>query len=185
MEAVSSSLSDQRFRTPKLYTSTDSMVTIASLQDFPRKWNTFVANRVAKISKSFRSANAEENPADCASRGISAANLAKHSVWWNEPHWLKKSKDFLPKAESIEEYQPAVNNDVQRETLKQKTMVVTQENNSLFQLIHRIFSFGNRVFVMSRNSFRRLNNNARRPLSAEKIQHNPISNATHRRGTYH
>ena len=94
MEAVSSSLSDQRFRTPKLYTSTDSLVTIASLQNFPRKWNTFVANRVATIRKSFRLANAEENPADCASRGISAANLAKHSVWWNEPHWLKKSKDF-------------------------------------------------------------------------------------------
>ena len=144
VEAVSSSLSDQRFPTSKVYAWTDSTVTLAWLQDFPRKGKTFVANRVAKIQNIIPSSNwnfvpMEENPADCASRGISAANLAKHSLWWNGP------QDYWPKAESVEEHQPAVNNEVQRETLKLTTMVVSQENNSIVQLIHRISSFGKLV----------------------------------------
>ncbi|XP_075261162.1 uncharacterized protein LOC142352893 [Convolutriloba macropyga] len=150
--AVSSSLSDQRFPTPKVYAWTDSTVTLAWLQGFPRKWKTFVANRVAKIQNIIRSSNwnfvpTEENPADCASRGISVANLAKHSLWWNGPNWLEKSEDYWPKAESIEEHLSAVNNEVQRETLTQTTMVVTQENNSKVQLIHRISSFGKLVRI--------------------------------------
>ncbi|XP_075241729.1 uncharacterized protein LOC142336702 [Convolutriloba macropyga] len=98
VEAVSSSLNDQRFPTPKVYAWTDSTVTLAWLQDFPRKWKTFVANCVEKIQNLIPSSNwnfvpTEENPADCASRGISAANLAKHSLWWNGPSWLEKSED--------------------------------------------------------------------------------------------
>ena len=152
VQAVSSSLSYQRFPTSKVYAWTDSTVTIAWLQDFPRKWKTFVANRVAKIQNIIPSSNwnfvpTEENLADCASRGISAANLAKHSLWWNGPHWLEKSEDYWPKAESVEENQPAVNNEVQREPLKQTKMVVTQENNSIVQLIHRISSFGKLVRI--------------------------------------
>ena len=85
LEAVSSSLSDQRFPTSKVYIWTDSTVTIAWLQDFPRMWKPFDANRVAKIKNIISSSNwnfvpTEENPADCASRRISAANPAKHSL---------------------------------------------------------------------------------------------------------
>ena len=49
--------------------------------------------------------------------------------------------------ESFEEHQHAVNNEVQGETLKQTTMVVTQENNSIVQLIHRKSSFGKLVRI--------------------------------------
>ena len=152
VEAVSSSLNDQRFPSPKVYAWTGSTVTLAWLQDFPRKWETIVANRVAKIQNLIPSSNwsflpAEENPALCASRGISAANLAKHSLWWNGPSWLEKSEDYWPKSESIEEHHHAVNNEAQGETLKQTTMVVTQENNSIVQLIHRTSSFGKLVRI--------------------------------------
>ena len=40
-----------------------------------------------------------------------------------------------------------MNNEVQGETLKQTTMVVTQENNSIVQLIHRTSSFGKLVRI--------------------------------------
>ena len=147
VEAVTSSSSDQRFPTSKFYAWIDSTVTLAWHQDFPRKWKTFVANLVAKIQNVIPSSNwnfepTEENPAECASRGISAANLAKHSLWWNGPHWLEKKRRLLAKAQSVEEHQPAVNDEVQRETLKQMTMVVTQENNSIVQLLDQISSFG-------------------------------------------
>ena len=92
VEVISSSLSDQRYPTPNVYAWTASTVTLAWLQEFPRKWKTFVANYVAKIQNIIPSSNwnfvpTEENPADCASRGTSVANLAKHSFWWNGPHW--------------------------------------------------------------------------------------------------
>ena len=57
VEAVSSSLSDQRFPTSKMYAWRDSTVTLAWLQDFPRKWKAFVANRVAKIQNIIPSRN--------------------------------------------------------------------------------------------------------------------------------
>ena len=100
VEAVSSSLSDQRFPTTKVYARTDSTITLAWPRDFPGKWKTFVANRVAKIQNIIPSRNwdfvpTEENPFDCASRGISAANLAKHSLWWTGPHWLEKKRRLL------------------------------------------------------------------------------------------
>ena len=49
VEAVSSSLSDQHFLTTKVYIWTDSTVAFAWLQEFPRNWKIFVANRVEKF----------------------------------------------------------------------------------------------------------------------------------------
>ena len=33
--------------------------------------------------------NSEENPADCASRGLFPTELLQHSLWMNGPEWLK------------------------------------------------------------------------------------------------
>ena len=50
-----------------------------------------------------------------------------------------------------------MNNEVHRETLKQRTMVVTQENNSIVQLIHRICSFRKliRIFGYAKKFFQK------------------------------
>ena len=56
-EEVSSSLSDQRFPTPKVFAWTDYTVPLAWLRDLPRKWKTFVANRVANIQNIILSSN--------------------------------------------------------------------------------------------------------------------------------
>ena len=63
-------------------------------------------------------------------------------------NWLEKNEDYWSKAESIEENQPAVNNEVQ--TLKQTTMVVTHKNNLIVQLINQISSFRKlvRIFLL-------------------------------------
>lgn len=33
----------------------------------------------------------KENPADCASRGISPSKLSVHNLWWNGPSWFSDS----------------------------------------------------------------------------------------------
>jgi hypothetical protein len=78
---------------------TDSTVVLGWLASLPRRWKTFVANRVAEIQETIPFENwnhviSEENPADCASRGISASELVDFSLWWRGPDWL--SNHTLP-----------------------------------------------------------------------------------------
>ena len=40
--------------------------------------------------------SSEENPADCASRGLFPAELLQHSLWWNGPRWLKLESSTWP-----------------------------------------------------------------------------------------
>uniref|UniRef100_A0A8D8RLV6 Endonuclease n=1 Tax=Cacopsylla melanoneura TaxID=428564 RepID=A0A8D8RLV6_9HEMI len=73
---------------------TDSMIVLDWLRQEPRKWKTFVANRVSQIHELYDPniwyhVSSDENPADVASRGISGDLLSKHSMWWHGPHWLK------------------------------------------------------------------------------------------------
>ena len=80
VEALTNAISNERFPTPKVFAWSDSTVTIAWLQNFPRKWKTFVANRVSKIQEIVPASNwkyvpTEYNPADCPSRGSAAADL--------------------------------------------------------------------------------------------------------------
>ena len=80
----------------EVYLWTDSTIVIRWLSAFPGRWKTFVANRVSEIQDSFPSEHwhhvpSEQNPADCASRGINANELQDFSLWWNGPSWLLSS----------------------------------------------------------------------------------------------
>jgi len=73
---------------------TDSTVVLKWLASFPGRWKTFVANRVSEIQGAFpvdnwRHVKCEDNPTDCASRDISAGELADHHLWWEGPAWLR------------------------------------------------------------------------------------------------
>lgn len=68
----------------------DSMVALGWIQGEPARWKTFVANRVNQIAKiippqHWRYIKSSENPADCASRGITATALLEHPLWWQGP----------------------------------------------------------------------------------------------------
>ena len=101
LEATLAAINDSRFPKPEIFAWTDSQVTIAWLKEMPRKWKTFVANRVAKIQSIIEADKwnfvpTADNPADCASRGISAEILANHQLWWTGPSWLKDPEIFWP-----------------------------------------------------------------------------------------
>ena len=85
-QAVKEAINESRFPNPKVFTWTNSQVTLAWIKDKPRKWKFFVANRVDKIQSIIPSENwmfvpTEDNPADCASRGISADKFLNHQLW--------------------------------------------------------------------------------------------------------
>ena len=101
VKALVSAPYNRRFRKPKLpgYTKLPSTLTLAWLQKISRKWNSFVANRIAKFqninpASYCKFVPTEENPADCASRRISASNLTTPSLCWYGPQLLKKTVDL-------------------------------------------------------------------------------------------
>lgn len=72
---------------------TDSSVVIAWLSSHPSKWKTFVANRVSEIltimdNNQWSHVRSEDNPADCASKGIRAKELITLELWKKGPKWL-------------------------------------------------------------------------------------------------
>lgn len=79
---------------------TDSKVVLGYLNNDSRRFHIFVANRVQEIQErtspsQWRYVNTENNPADDASRGLTA-NQLENSRWIKGPEFLWKPKDQWP-----------------------------------------------------------------------------------------
>ncbi|XP_071650743.1 uncharacterized protein [Temnothorax longispinosus] len=86
----------------------DSETTLAWIRGHPSRWKIYVANRVAFIQETLPDAKWQhlpgaENPADCASRGITPEELLTHDLWWQGPLWLKSD---LPAPAARREEEP-------------------------------------------------------------------------------
>ncbi|XP_073959815.1 uncharacterized protein [Choristoneura fumiferana] len=85
----------------KVYAWTDSMVVLSWLQSPASRWQVFVGNRVSDITQRidndrWRHVMSADNPADLASRGVKASELANNRLWWTGPEWLKiKETEFI------------------------------------------------------------------------------------------
>lgn len=71
----------------------DSSITLAWIRGESHRWKTFVGNRVAEIQtlvspENWRHVVSEDNPADCASRGLTPQAIQHHPLWWQGPSWL-------------------------------------------------------------------------------------------------
>ena len=71
----------------------DNTTAICWLKGCPSRWKTYVANRVSLAAdhlapERWNYVSTLQNPADCASRGLSATDLIHHPLWWNGPPWL-------------------------------------------------------------------------------------------------
>ena len=141
VEAVTNAISDEQFPNPKVFAWSDSTVTIARLQDYPRKLKTFVNNQVAKIQEiipasSWKYVPTEDNPADCASSGLAAADLLNHKLWWNGPEWLRQPENAWPSLDILsptgEETEKEVR--VQSENV---TMISSKKHNAVLLMTNR------------------------------------------------
>lgn len=85
-----------------VYSWTDSSIVLSWLNGHPNKWNCFVANRITEIKNlmigtTWKHVPSEDNPADCASRGLTPEELNTHDIWWSGPKWLQQTKNEWPK----------------------------------------------------------------------------------------
>ncbi|XP_011858849.1 PREDICTED: uncharacterized protein LOC105556371 [Vollenhovia emeryi] len=94
--------------TAPLFLWSDSTVTLHWIRGHASRWKTSVANRVARIQDRLPGAQwlhtpGHENPADCASRGISPSEPITHPLWWSGPPWLSRTRDAWPTQKVHEE----------------------------------------------------------------------------------
>ena len=87
---------------------TDSMIVLKYIQNENRRFKTFVANRLAVIkeasnSEQWHHVESHNNPADIASRGASAKELSKSTLWTNGPHFLSKHWREWTKTEAVDD----------------------------------------------------------------------------------
>ncbi|XP_018360617.1 PREDICTED: uncharacterized protein LOC108759610 [Trachymyrmex cornetzi] len=75
------------------YCWTDASLVLTWVRAQSSRWKTFVANRVAEIHTllpdvNWRHVRGVDNPADLASRGVSALTIEHNDLWWHGPPWL-------------------------------------------------------------------------------------------------
>ena len=78
---------------------TDSRVALYWIQGCQQEWKQFVENRVTSILASvqpqcWEHCPGRENPADIPSRGMTASELSRNSLWLSGPDWLSECQDL-------------------------------------------------------------------------------------------
>ena len=91
------------FRIPlnSVYAWTDSTIVLSWLCGNPRRFKTYVGNRVSYIvelisPERWSHVESADNPADCASRGMYPTELLDHELWWKGPSWLYQDSSHWP-----------------------------------------------------------------------------------------
>lgn len=156
---------------------TDSTTVLAWIRSPSYTWETYVANRVAKIqantdTQQWNYIKGSINPADMVSRGTDLQTLLKTPVWFNGP-------DFLTKNESLWEImQYVVPEDIPERRKKRSVLATSTVNNeglieqvnhrNSFYSLQKIFAYCFRFYNNCRKhkSFRN-----RGQLTVEELQH--------------
>ncbi|KAJ0182606.1 hypothetical protein K1T71_001975 [Dendrolimus kikuchii] len=83
-----------------IFAWSDSSITLAWIRSPSFEWKTFVSDRVNLITSSvpashWRHICSEQNPADCASRGVLPSKLDQN-LWFHGPSWLCNPESMWP-----------------------------------------------------------------------------------------
>lgn len=130
----------------KVFGWTDSTAVLGWINGDSGRWKPFVANRVNQIKNAmppecWSYVKSEDNPADCASRGITAIKLKDHPLWWRGPTWLASYKEQINNEKPTFETTQELRNFKQTNatTLKCKDSIIDKlltKYSSFTRLIH-------------------------------------------------
>ncbi|XP_042230825.1 uncharacterized protein LOC121872224 [Homarus americanus] len=120
------------------YFWTDSMLVLQYIANSSRRFQTFVANRIAVIQElsrtdQWRHVGTSLNPADDATRGLPVLDLVAGSRWIRGPDFLLSVEEWWPKGKEL----PAVLNDlleVKREVHQRSVVALAVSEQSKWSL---------------------------------------------------
>ena len=127
---------------------TDSTIVLNWLDRSPRRFKTYVGNRISFIlslipSNHWKHVRGEQNPADCASRGLYPEELIAHELWWHGPTWLKQDPSDWPQTSEVPPNLPC---DEQKEIslhahIETREPVVPLDRYSMYNTLIRVTSW--------------------------------------------
>ena len=154
---------------------TDSTIVLSWLEGNPRRFKTYVGNRVSCIVElvapsQWNHVNGAENPADCASRGLFPSELLGHELWWSGPEWLRFTPAHWPKQVP---FQPREGSEEEKEICLLATAVpisplLSIDRYSSFTKLKRVTAWTLR-FVNNCRSHKRDQNRVTSPLTVEEL----------------
>ena len=126
---------------------TDGTIVINWLDGGPRRFKTYIGNRISFIishipPKNWNRVRGKQNPSDCASRGLYPNELSEHSLWWHGPIWLRQDSSKWPRLADMPNNEPA-------EDPKELCLHVQLEAKGLIVPVHCFSSFNMLICVMS------------------------------------
>ncbi|XP_070153697.1 uncharacterized protein [Polyergus mexicanus] len=150
LEFAQKSLNMQHIPT---YGWTDSSVALAWLRGHPSRWTTYVANRVSEVQTRLPSIKwnhvpSKENPADCASRGLSPAELRDFELWWAGPAWLRSPSTAWPIHDKLKDPLEADRQIIETET--RNTIVCHAQHILEWQLPNEVSTWKKLIRVTAR-----------------------------------
>ncbi|GFX35197.1 uncharacterized protein TNCV_100041 [Trichonephila clavipes] len=137
----------------KSFLFSDSQIVLDWLKSSPSRWKIFVANRISRIQKmtseaSWHHVKSQENPADCASRGMAASKLKVHKLWWSGPQWLSQDSLHFPSIDLSISCEEDVKCEEKSSTVL--TIVSTSSQGSyLLEIITKYSSFSRLIRVIA------------------------------------
>ena len=115
-----------------IHAYSDSTIVLAWLDGTPQS---YVANRITKTIRltAWKYVPTSENPADCASRGLTARELVQHQLWWHGPQWLLQHPVKIPAQPTASQFKRAELEDDQKHDspTQQCSVVVVQTEDQL------------------------------------------------------
>ncbi|XP_050528192.1 uncharacterized protein LOC126898294 [Daktulosphaira vitifoliae] len=126
-----------------LFAWTDSTTVLAWLKSSPHRWQTFVANRTSQIQdltppSIWHYVPTQQNPVDCASRGLYPEELKNHPLWWSGPLFLKNPQEHWPSSPTSATHDS--NNSNCNIEEKTQTVLVVNVTTSIIDLLNRFSS---------------------------------------------
>ncbi|KAJ0169427.1 hypothetical protein K1T71_015014 [Dendrolimus kikuchii] len=132
-----------------IYAWSDSTVVLAWIAGEPSRWTTFVSNRISEIltmldKDQWRHVTTDQNPADCASRGLSTSELVKYKLWWHGPKWLQQDEYQREPRNSFETSEETRAIKVLTATVKEKEDFIWTRFSNLSKML-RVLSYCKKI----------------------------------------
>ncbi|XP_060868578.1 uncharacterized protein LOC132943558 [Metopolophium dirhodum] len=127
---------------------TDSTTALSWIKSSPHRWATFVANRTSQLQELtppsiWRYVPTNDNPADCASRGLYPSEVLHHPLWWSGPRFLYQDHNTWPP--TVINNDPDTTNSEERKT----TLVVTLHQTVIEDLLNKYSSLATIIHVVA------------------------------------